>query len=251
MVSAGVTGFLIEDLAENRAIPGLELGLWYIHIGLAVLVSWSLAKTHLSDPGTLVRGLRAPSGFKNSVTCKVCLSWKPPRAHHSKLLNRCIFRMDHVCRWAGNVIGYSNQKFFILLLAYSCIASVFNSLVCLLCICRVHAFNLLHGLFPAVYFLANVIAFWILRIYLSEQIDFLDSNITLIETFRNCEGRSDDVFKQVFGLNPFLWLIPVYSSLPPDYTEQVFPASRLSDMDARELDIVLTDSSIDLGLKVD
>ena len=184
-------------------------------------------------------GLRPPAGFVQPSMCEVCRSWKPPRAHHSRMLNRCVFRMDHVCRWIGNVVGYSNQKFFILLLCYSCIGCITN-------ICLSMAIVLLHEVSTLILIsLVLHLAFLILlRGFLGDQLEFLESNVTLIETFRNCETKRDiDLFRQIFGTNWFLWIFPLSTSSVPDYTEQIYPACQLREGDAVDLDVSLTDNA--------
>ncbi|CAD7963383.1 unnamed protein product [Amoebophrya sp. A120] len=48
--------------------------------------------------------------------CKWCTKYKPDRAHHCRVLGRCVLRMDHHCPWVYNTIGYGNHKYFYLLL---------------------------------------------------------------------------------------------------------------------------------------
>lgn len=37
--------------------------------------------------------------------CSECQNWKPDRAHHSGEIQRCVYKMDHYCPWAGGMIG--------------------------------------------------------------------------------------------------------------------------------------------------
>lgn len=50
--------------------------------------------------------------------CNKCNVWKPDRAHHCLLEERCVLRMDHYCPWFGCTIGFFNHKFFIQELFY-------------------------------------------------------------------------------------------------------------------------------------
>lgn len=100
--------------------------------------------------------------------------------------------------------------------------------------------------------LISVTGFFVFKSYLSEQVECLDTNVTLIETFQNCRGPQEkvDVFRQIFGHNPVLWFIPIASSLPPNYSELIYPSSHLTLSDAHELDVDIT-LSADLSKKVD
>jgi hypothetical protein len=201
---------------------------------------WSLLRSHVSDPGIIPLGLSHPIGFPDPLVCDICRSWKPPRAHHSRLLNRCVFRMDHVCRWIGNVVGYSNQKFFILLLCYSCAGCITNIALSLTVLLLYEISTLI-----LISLVLHVGLLLLLRGFLGDQLDFLESNVTLIETFRNCETKRDiDVFRQIFGANCIVWIFPVYSSSCPDYTEETYPGCPLREGDAADLDISLTQSAL-------
>lgn len=45
--------------------------------------------------------------------CKVCRSYKPPRAHHCRVCKRCVLRMDHHCPWVANCVGHGNYGHFL------------------------------------------------------------------------------------------------------------------------------------------
>ena len=115
----GITGLL-------NAIVCLTLG------GMASL---SHLKAMLSDPGAVPRAAAplardeerarlaasAASGYRSRAKgwCHRCASYKPPRAHHDSVTNRCIVKMDHYCPWTNNAIGVLNHKFFILFIGYT------------------------------------------------------------------------------------------------------------------------------------
>jgi len=209
------------------------------HGSMAAMSIWSFLASHLSDPGYIPRGLKAPKEFEFPIICAICESWKPPRAHHSRLLNRCVFRMDHVCRWIGNVVGYSNQKFFILLLCYGCGLCITTFLICILSFFDLPSIARECEIVRLATLIMSITGFFMLRSYFSDQVECLETNVTLIETFQNCKGPTDrvDVFRQIYGNNPVLWMFPIASSLPPNYSELVYSASPLSASDADDLDV--------------
>jgi len=82
-----------------------------------------LAKVSLSNPGFLAETnpfQASVNGRSLEVTnCTTCNLPKPPRAHHCKVCNRCIQRLDHHCPWVANCIGSNNQRSFVTLLLVS------------------------------------------------------------------------------------------------------------------------------------
>jgi len=57
--------------------------------------------------------------------CSTCNIYKPDRAHHCRVCDRCVLRMDHHCPWIANCVGFYNYKFFLLFLFYNILSAVF------------------------------------------------------------------------------------------------------------------------------
>eukprot|EP00792_Barthelona_sp_PAP020_P006121 TRINITY_DN2914_c0_g1_i1.p1 TRINITY_DN2914_c0_g1~~TRINITY_DN2914_c0_g1_i1.p1 ORF type:complete len:310 (+),score=32.79 TRINITY_DN2914_c0_g1_i1:77-1006(+) len=94
----------------------------------------SYARTVYSNPGfvdndyqpssTVVKHpkeelITTEASFYKATWCKHCNNWRPPRAHHCSICDRCVLKMDHHCPWVDNCVGLRNEKFFFLFLIYS------------------------------------------------------------------------------------------------------------------------------------
>ncbi|KAJ8927152.1 hypothetical protein NQ314_020425 [Rhamnusium bicolor] len=86
-------------------------------------------KAVLTDPGTIplpqnrvdfsdIHSSNSGCDFVNWTVCARCETYRPPRAHHCRICQRCIRRMDHHCPWINNCVGERNQKYFIQFLIY-------------------------------------------------------------------------------------------------------------------------------------
>lgn len=191
-----------------------------------------------TDPGT-IKEKGPPAGFVNPRYCKLCKDrWKPPRAHHCKTCHRCIFRMDHHCPWINNCIGLSNQKLFILFLGYTSLSAI-TTLVMLLASAGYWLWSqkswseaappggsaLICCGIVAVECLAAVI---FVGDFLQEQIESIQTNSTLVETYQRTHGprtTSMDHFKAVFGHQMLAWPWPYPSYAPVEYCEPAVPES--------------------------
>ena len=112
--------------------PAVHLPLF---VAVGALASGSHLRAMLSDPGAVPKcaaplardgerarlAASAASGYRTRAKgwCHRCASYKPPRAHHDSVTNRCIVKMDHYCPWTNNAIGVKNHKFFILFIGYT------------------------------------------------------------------------------------------------------------------------------------
>ncbi|XP_061664125.1 zf-DHHC domain-containing protein isoform X2 [Syngnathoides biaculeatus] len=68
-------------------------------------------------------------GCEGWTVCSRCETYRPPRAHHCRVCQRCIRRMDHHCPWINNCVGELNQKYFVQFLFYTGVASVYATLL--------------------------------------------------------------------------------------------------------------------------
>lgn len=75
----------------------------------ASMTSGDLDALVLSQRRQLYRLLRAGG----ARWCTRCRWFQPPRAHHCRVCNTCIARMDHHCPWLGNCVGRRNYGDFL------------------------------------------------------------------------------------------------------------------------------------------
>jgi hypothetical protein len=57
-----------------------------------------------------------PSPFTSF--CQKCQIWRPPRAHHCSVCERCILQFDHHCVWLNQCIGFYNYRNFVMTLFF-------------------------------------------------------------------------------------------------------------------------------------
>ena len=89
----------------------------------------SASSRNSSDSGTELSPMRSVNTetlIKTTSTvdhsdwslCIKCQSYRPPKAHHCRVCNRCVQKMDHHCPWIGNCVGEHNLKLFCQFLFY-------------------------------------------------------------------------------------------------------------------------------------
>ncbi|XP_017776348.1 PREDICTED: probable palmitoyltransferase ZDHHC20 [Nicrophorus vespilloides] len=57
--------------------------------------------------------------------CTECKLLKPDRTHHCSTCDACVIKMDHHCPWINNCVGFTNYKYFIILVMYAMIFCFF------------------------------------------------------------------------------------------------------------------------------
>ncbi|XP_018395429.1 PREDICTED: palmitoyltransferase ZDHHC2 isoform X4 [Cyphomyrmex costatus] len=158
--------------------------------------------------------------------CEKCQLIKPDRTHHCSVCGTCVLKMDHHCPWVNNCVGFHNYKFFILFLAYGLLYCMFITATSLQYFIQfwkgeldgMGRFHLLFLFFVALMFAVSLISLFFYHCYL------VIHNRSTLEAFRAPmfrTGKDKDGFslgkynnfQEVFGDNPRLWFLPIFSSL--------------------------------------
>ena len=145
---------------------------------------------------------------------------QPPRSRHCEMWNKWILKYDHHCFYIANWVGYHNHKYFVLLIFYTTLACIFDSL------CFVYGWS--QGWFDSpvksLFSLAN--CFIQLSIFMTMSSLILLLMLTSVMMIKNTSVAevkkfyeiicSNSVFnigiinniKMVMGENPWRWLLP-------------------------------------------
>lgn len=125
-------------------LPTLSESLWgAFHVAIFNTVLFMLLMSHaravFSDPGIVslpqssidfsdmyAHSNKTTLEKEDWTVCSRCETYRPPRAHHCRICQRCIRRMDHHCPWINNCVGELNQKYFIQFLFYVGVASIYS-----------------------------------------------------------------------------------------------------------------------------
>ncbi len=138
-----------RDHIKNQLISGIPLSPYGTYYLFAFNFNWLMTllcfvRASVTDPGYLPLGLEPPKDHYESPhsQCKRCKdAWKPPRAHHCRQSNRCVFKMEAYCFWLNNCVGVNNRKHYILFLWYTMLTALmtmFLQLDAAYCIMFVH-----------------------------------------------------------------------------------------------------------------
>lgn len=158
--------------------------------------------------------------------CNTCSLIKPDRCHHCSVCERCILRYDHHCPWINNCVGFSNYKYFVLFLFYTEIFTFYSIATAMRffvqCLrgddmpiaTRIHI--IAGTIFALIFFLSAMGLFGI-------HVCFTFQNLVSLDGMPGVKSKSKQLnrdfdlgwkrnFYALFGRNPLLWLIPVFTS---------------------------------------
>lgn len=112
--------------------PGSWLYIMHIVLGTFLLYNVSTNQLALMIYDTSIKG-EILSPKTNKITeklwkmCGVCETLVPPRAWHCSTCKTCILRRDHHCSFTGSCVGHMNQRYFLMLLGYMFISTLYAS----------------------------------------------------------------------------------------------------------------------------
>lgn len=226
---------------------------WFLHVFVGTFIYlnclacfWKIISTETSTKGIVLPSLLKP-GWRY---CPVCEANSPPRSFHCYVCRCCILRRDHHCVFTGNCIGLKNHRYYIMLVTYCLVASLYANYMNIDYMRSIHdgfSFTaILKLIFPlfsfvlmqiswatmwisivlllcvAVTFLLSALLFYHVRNMVNGQVTFEKTH--KIHEFNRGLLRN---IKEVFGKNWTLaWLSPwIPSDLPGNGLE--FPVSSL------------------------
>ncbi|CAH8603892.1 unnamed protein product [Schistosoma mattheei] len=124
-----VIDFIILNHSPSHAFYWTSGTIYHLFAILAVVSHFKAFSTDPHPIGaanqTFAKCLQQYSSYLSAppIRCTKCLTIKPIRAHHCRICQRCIRKMDHHCPWVNNCVGEGNQKYFVLFAFYICLMS--------------------------------------------------------------------------------------------------------------------------------
>ncbi|ESO12983.1 hypothetical protein HELRODRAFT_63244 [Helobdella robusta] len=164
--------------------------------------------------------------------CEKCNAIKPDRAHHCSVCGKCILKLDHHCPWVNNCVCFSNYKFFLLFLVYGllyCLYIFSTSFKYFIIFWEVGVASTISSnmgnLHVVFLFFISAMFFISITVLLSYHVYLVVLNRSTIESYQTpmfANGLKDEHafnlgykanFYEIFGKNPKLWFLPVFSRL--------------------------------------
>ena len=174
--------------------------------------------------------------------CEKCKITRPDRAHHCSACGFCVAKMDHHCVWTNRCISYYNYKAFILFVFYLSLGTlVYDYLALQYMVSEKPPKNALVKIFVFALTIVALISTFLTISLLAGHIAMVLNNVSTIEYMKGktlqipCKEPDPSNyhnvgtvpnFLQVFGKNPFLWLVPTQTEgsaqffpvVPPPHT---------------------------------
>lgn len=217
---------------------------------VAALTLLSYVQTMLTEPGRVPMEWHSKVANSEKLSskyrkCRKTNLYKPPRSSYDALTGTIVLNMDHYCPWVVNCVGFFNRKFFILFVFYACIGSFLTAFLLLPFGGKMFGFDmpwlsppgldgddqgrhlkalvehhrrrakedtssLMAFVFSGTFSFA-LIFFVVAHVYMSMV------NLTSMQSKSSCKkydlGRRKNL-EQVFGANPWFWLLPLYGEGP-------------------------------------
>ena len=207
----------------------LILTLLVIYHILILLLLMAFISTMSTNPGEipLYWGFYiGDDDYKRKRYCLICNAFKPERSHHCSVCNICVLNMDHHCPWVDNCIGFYNRKFFMQLLFFVVILTIYVDISEIYFIFdmsmrlfkkQIKYSEIFHVGLAIICYLAVFIFSIIITMFFKFHIKLVLNNSTTIESLDVEHKKDNDKFnigarqnwEQVFGSEPLLWLIPI------------------------------------------
>ena len=196
---------------------------------LILLLLMAFISTMMTNPGEipLYWGFYiGDDDYKRKRYCLICNAFKPERSHHCSVCNICVLNMDHHCPWVDNCIGFYNRKFFMQLLLFVVILTLYVDISEIFFIFdmsmrlfkkHIKYSEIFHIGLAVICYIAVFIFSIIITMFFKFHVKLVLNNSTTIESLDVEHKKDNDKFnigqrqnfEQVFGSDPLLWFIPI------------------------------------------
>ena len=165
---------------------------------------------------------------KRKRYCLICNAFKPERSHHCSVCNSCVLNMDHHCPWVNNCIGFYNRRFFMQLLFYICLLTLYIDVTMAYFVIEVIynvikmklKYNLIiHGIIIVCGYSAVFTFSIVILMFFKFHVELVLNNSTTIENL-DVEHKNENMkynignwnnWIQVFGNDKLYWFMPMKS----------------------------------------
>lgn len=124
---------IVTAMATSQPITLLIIVI-FLTVDLLIFTSVFMSRSSYIERSKEIQFVSLMETFDPETLCPFCQVIRLPQSRHCNICNRCVERYDHHCPWINNCVGRTNHSRFymhlILILAY-CIASIVNSVVCM------------------------------------------------------------------------------------------------------------------------